>query len=188
MDPFEYFVVFQSLILGLGVAQLLTGAADALSNLRKVKLGIAHSLMVLIVFLMHFQDWWYSYQYIDEVKKWTSPLVMFLLVYPILLYLLARMLFPTGLRSDESNLDEYYFDQWKPMFIVMFLVVVVSYLQNIYVSDYLLSSQIPQYTMMIVLFGFIGLNIRNRWAHNILMILIFLAWLLAGLLDTTALS
>ena len=188
MDPFEYFIVLQSLILGLGIAQLLTGAADAISNLRNVKLGFAHTLMVLIVFSMHFQEWWYSYEYTHEIEEWTSPLVMFLLVYPILLYLLARMLFPTGLRSHENDLEEYYFDQWKPLFLVMFAIVVMSYLQNVFISGWAPSSQIPQYAMIIVLFAFLGLDVKRKLAHNILMTLIFLAWLAAGILDPTVIK
>ncbi len=183
MDPFEYFVVLQSLILGLGIAQLLTGAADVISNAKNTKLGLAHTLFVLVVFLMHLQEWWYSYQYIFEIKEWTSPLIMFLLVYPILLFLLARMLFPTGLRSHENDLEKYYYDQWKPMFVVMFLIVLMSLLQNVFISGFDWSSQIPQYAMMIVLFGFLGLNVKTKLAHKILQVLIFLAWLLAGVLD-----
>ncbi len=183
MEPFEYVVVLFSLILGLGIAQLLTGIADVLSNLKNVKVGYAHTIMVFNVFLLHIQEWWYSYQYTNEVDVWTLPLVMFLLIYPILLFLLARMLFPTGVRGHETDLDEYYYDQWKWFFFLLLGIIVVSFLQNIIVSGWAIFSQIPQYVMAFIYIGFITLDIKNKKAHNVLLTLQAIAWIIAIVLD-----
>ena len=183
MEPFEYVVVLFSLILGLGIAQLLTGIADIVSNLKNVKVGFAHSIMVFNVFILHIQEWWYSYQYAFEVKVWTLPLVLFLLIYPILLFLLARMLFPTGLRGHESDLDEYYYDQWKWFYGIILAIIVVSFLQNIIVSGWTISSQIPQYIMAFVYIIFLSLKVKNKKAHNVLLTLQAIAWLVAMILD-----
>ncbi len=183
MEPFEYVVVLFSLILGLGIAQLLTGIADIVSNLKNTKTTLAHSVMVFNVFLLHIQEWWYSYQYASDVKVWTLPLVLFLLVYPILLFLLARMLFPTGLRGHETNLEEYYYDQWKWFFGITLSIIVVSFLQNIIVSGWAITSQIPQYLMALAYIAFLTLDIQNKKAHNIFVILQGLAWLIWAIVD-----
>ncbi len=183
MDPFEYVVVLFSLILGLGIAQLLTGIADIISNLKNVKAGYAHSIMIFNVFILHIQEWWYSYQYIYEVDVWTLPLVMFLLVYPILLFLLARMLFPTGLRGHETNLDEYYYDQWKWFYSIILGIVVVSFLQNIIVSGWAIKSQILQYVMAFIIIIFLSLDVKNKKAHNVLLTLQAIIWIVAMILD-----
>jgi choline-glycine betaine transporter len=75
-----------------------------------------------------------SYQYTYDVEVWTLPFVMFLLIYPILLFLLARMLFPTGVRGHDTDLDEYFYDQWKWFYFLILGIIVVSFLQNIIVS------------------------------------------------------
>ena len=183
MEPFEYVVVLFSLILGLGIAQLLTGIADIVSNLKNTKTGLAHSVMIFNVFLLHIQEWWYSYQYANDVEVWTLPLVLFLLIYPILLFMLARMLFPTGLRGHETNLEEYYYDQWKWFFGIILSIIVVSFLQNIIVSGWAITSQIPQYLMALAYIIFLTLDIRNRKAHNIFVILQGLAWLIWAIVD-----
>ena len=115
MEPFEYVVVLTSLIIGLGITQIITGTADIISNIKNVTISYSHSLLVMVVFILLIQEWWYSYQYANQVVTWTLPLVLFLLVYPISLYTLARMIFPTGLRGHETDLEAYYYEQWPFM-------------------------------------------------------------------------
>jgi uncharacterized membrane protein len=108
---------------------------------------------------------------------------MFLLVYPILLFLLARMLFPTGLRVNESDLDEYYYDQWRWFYGIILAIIIVSFLQNIIVSGLPITSQIPQYVMALSYIVFLTLDIKSRKAHNVFLTLQALAWVIAMLLD-----
>jgi phosphotransferase system glucose/maltose/N-acetylglucosamine-specific IIC component len=113
MDPFEYVVVLTSLILGLGIAQILTGIADVLTNLRNTKLYLPHILFVLVIFLLHIQEWWINFQYASEVPLWTLKIVLCVLSYPILLFVMARMAFPTGIRGNETDFKKHYHDQWR---------------------------------------------------------------------------
>lgn len=183
MEPFEYFVVLSSLILGLGITQILTNVADIISNLKNVKLSVAHSVFVFNLFLLHIQEWWYTYQYIDHITVWTLPLVLFLLTYPILLYLLARMLFPTGLRGHETDLEEYYYDQWKWLFSIFLSIVVISFLQNVLISGLPVSEQILQFILGGGLLLFIVLDVQNRRAHHIFLILQGIGGILLTLFD-----
>lgn len=183
MEPFEYFVVLSSIILGLGIAQILTGIADIVSNLGNSKPGIAHSILVFNVFILHIQEWWYTYQYSFDIKVWTLPLVLFLLVYPILLFLLARMIFPTGLRNHETDLDEYYFDQWRSFYFVILAIIITSFLQNITVSGWAITSQIPQYVSSLLFVVFLTLNIKKRAAHIAFLLIQGIAWFAATIFD-----
>lgn len=86
MEPFEFVVVLTSLILGLGISQILIGVSNAISNFRKIKWSLPHAMVVLVVFIMHIQEWWINYQYSKEITSWTLPMVLSLLIYPILLF------------------------------------------------------------------------------------------------------
>lgn len=183
MDPFEYVVVLQSLILGLGIAQLLTGSADVISNLKNVKAGFAHSVMVFNIFLMHLQEWWYSYQYGLEIKAWTLPIVIVLLIYPILLFILARMLFPTGLRGHEKDLKEYFFDQWHWFYTVMVAIAFVSLIQNVFISGKEIAWQIPQFAVIVVYSSFILFNVRKVLVHNVFQVVQAVVWILFIVFD-----
>jgi hypothetical protein len=173
MDPFEYVVVLTSLILGLGIAQLLTGIADVISTFRNVKLYLPHTLFVVVIFLLHIQEWWINYQYASEVPVWTLKTVLSLLTYPIMLFIMARMIFPTGLRSHETDFKVYYHDQWRNLFFIGLLTVIQSILQNIFISHIAIAVQLPQLAYMSVYLVFIVFKIENHIAHLIFQLFSF---------------
>ncbi|QSE96460.1 hypothetical protein [Fulvivirga lutea] len=165
MDQFEYVVVLTSLILGLGIAQILTGIADVISNFRNTKLYLPHTLFVIFIFLLHIQDWWINYEYANVVESWTLKVVLLLLAYPIALFIMARMIFPTGLRSAETDFKQYYIDQWRYLFIIGSSTVVLSILHNSIISEMPLSMQLPQFAYLLTYIVFIVSKTNNHWAH-----------------------
>ncbi len=187
MQPFEYVVILISLILSLGIAQILTSIADVFSNFKHTKLSLPHSLLVLFVFFLHIQEWWVGYQYATEVSEWTLPLVLFILIYPILLFLLARMLFPTGVRSHETDLDVYYYGQCPWFFSFSLLIVIVSFLQNIFISHLNPLGEFPHMILIVLYSGFLLSGIRRKWVHNLFYILITIGWITYLVFDRTQL-
>lgn len=185
MDPFEYVVVITSLITGLGIAQILTGLADIISQVKKIKLSIPLLLLIATTFLNHVQEWFYNYQYATLVDEWTLKTIMGLLIYPILLYVLARMLFPTGLRSQETDLEAYYFDQWPGFFIINILSVVVSIFHDFYISKIGLIDQTPKFVLIGSFLLFLVFRIQNKTAHLVFQLLLLIG-ILAFLLVTDA--
>ena len=177
MDPFEYVVVLTSLILGLGIAQILTSLADILSNLKHVKLSISHGLLTATVFFLHIQEWWINYEYSQQIKIWTLPIILVILTYPILLFLLARMLFPTGIRGHETDLDSYYRDQWPWFFGIAFGTMMISIWQNMFLQKLPLLDSWPQIAFGSIYLIMLILRIQKKWIH----IAIQALWLL-GLL------
>ncbi len=167
MDPFEYTVILTSLIIGLGIAQLLQGTADILSGIKHVKFSWPLILMVCKCFLLCVQDWWINYQYAEDVPmdSWSIRMVLFVLVYPTFLFIWARMLFPTGLRSEETDLDAYFFDQWRSLYTVELLTIVLSIFQNLFIDNYSLMSQLPLIGYEFVFMLVIALNVKNKNFH-----------------------
>lgn len=165
MDPFEYTVVLSSLIIGLGIAQLLQGTADVLSHIKHVKLSWPLTLMVIKCFLLCVQDWWINYQYAGSVDSWSIRMVLFVLVYPIFLFIWARMLFPTGLRSQEHDLDAYYMDQWKSLFTVELITIILSIFHNLFISGYSLIEQVPLMVYEFVFVVFIVMGPKDKRVH-----------------------
>lgn len=174
MDPFEYVVVLTSLIIGLGIAQILTGFADVLSNLKNTKIYLPHILFTVVIFLLLIQEWWINYQYATEIDSWTLKTVLAILAYPILLFVMARMIFPTGIRGNETDFKEYYFDQWRYIFTIGFAKVGVSIIQNIVISNATLLSLWPQFLYGAAYAAFVIFNIKQPKAHLAFQIITFL--------------
>lgn len=171
MEPFEYVVVLTSLILGLGIAQILMGVSDILSHWKQIKFSLPLNVYIVVVFLIHIQEWWINYQYSKELMAWTLPVVLAILIFPILLFLQARMLFPTGSRSNETDMDAYFKDQWRWLYSLGFLTVLVSIWHNLYLSHSPLLDQFPLAVYALSYFGFIVLNVKNQTAHKVFVIL-----------------
>ena len=188
MDQFEYVVVLTSLILGLGLAQILTGFADMLSNNKRTQFYLPHSLFVWFIFLLHIQEWWINYEYAAEIEIWTLKIVLLILAYPIALFIMARMIFPTGIRGHENDFRKYYYDQWRHLFFVGAFTVVLSILHNAFISKFNLADQIPQFLYLLTYLLFIILNIRNHWAHLTFQIITFLAIVIYMITNTSMLD
>ena len=101
ISPFEYVSILVSIILGLGITQILSSFSDLLYNHKKVKFYLPHSIWVIFVLFLHIQDWFVTYQLKDKMI-WELPELVFILLYPIMLFMAAKMLIPTN--NDEENL------------------------------------------------------------------------------------
>ncbi|MEO9967528.1 MAG: hypothetical protein ABJF11_17155 [Reichenbachiella sp.] len=189
MEPFEYVIVLISLILGLGLAQLLNGVADMLAQYRKTNFSTAHTIFIVVIFLVFIQDWWYSYQYSKEIEQWTLPIVLALLSFPIVLFLLARFLFPTGSRSTETDMVAYFAENWRWLYALFMSTIVISIIQNIYISGFSVIEQIPLFAYLTWYIVFIALDIKKMKYHNGFMVAQLILWLFfIGVVDNGMLN
>src|SRR5258708_13301428 len=93
MTPFEYVTVLISIILGMGITQIVTGVADLVHQWHRVRIYWPHILWIILVFFLHIDEWWSTY----ELRKFESlrlPTFRFVLLYPINLFILPPFLFP----------------------------------------------------------------------------------------------
>jgi len=183
MDAFEYFVVMSSLILGLGIAQILMGFSDLVAHYQKVKFSLTHIIYAIVVFIIHLQDWWYSYQYSVQVENWTLLLALFLLSFHIVLFLQARILFPTGSRSHETDMVKYYGENWRLLYSLGSIAIVLAILKNIFLSGLTIGENYLQLIYLGAYIVFIVLNVKNFYAHVIFVTLQLMIWILVIVSD-----
>lgn len=172
MSPFEYIVVLISIILGMGITQLLSGLGNIVLRWQTIKLYWPHAILVLLIFVLHIQDWWATWE-LQSIRLWYLPMFLFIIFYPVNLYLLTRILFP--LRWGKfTDLKEFYFLNFRKIYVFMILLPVHAILSNYFVSGHPLSSQVLQIALTLVLILFVVMNRQEEWLHKILAIL-FLA-------------
>ena len=106
MDLFEFLMILLSLIVGLGLAEILTGFGRMLRERRQHQLSWIHSTLAAAVFFGLLQTFWESWG-LRSVPEWTFPAMLLMLTSPILLLTIAHILFPAPL--EQANLKEYYF-------------------------------------------------------------------------------
>ena len=111
MDAFGYLSVLISIILGLGITQLLTGVGRTIAARDRVRGYWPALVWAGFLFLVHVQTWWVLYGMRDH-RGWTFGTFLVVLVQPSLLYLLSALVLPHDVgRDDGVDLRANYFRQ-----------------------------------------------------------------------------
>ena len=181
MDLFEFLMVLLSIIIGLGLAEILTGTARILRDGRQAAFSWAHSMTVIAIFTVLLQVFWESWG-LQSIEIWTFPAMLLMLGTPILLFIIAHILFPSG--EWQSDLGEYYFSRSTLIWSLGAVTVIVSVMfrplafdMPLFVRDNISSG--PALVACLLLAA-----IHNRKFHNVVLplVLLTIVW------DTLAIS
>lgn len=105
MSIFEFLMIMQSIIIGLGISELLTGLAKLLKSYKLKELGIIVPSLILTVFIALLQMFWESWGFHTEIA-WTVPAMIFMLISPIIMNLIAHIIFPP--LDEKMDITKYY--------------------------------------------------------------------------------
>lgn len=169
INPFEYVSILISIILGLGMTQLLASFSNLLYNFRKIKFYWPHTLWIIFILFLHIQDWFITYQ-VKNKWEWNLPELFFVLLYPITLFMVSKMLLPNNESEEKQNMKLFYKSQHPIIFFIVSICVLLSILFNLYFINESFLDQIP---LAILFFIVLFLSLRkthNEIVHNILAI------------------
>jgi hypothetical protein len=177
LDPFAYLSVLVSIVLGLGITQLLKGFSRWL-ELRKAfgEFGptIAWATFLL---LMHFQTWWSMYG-MRGYADWNFMQFLMVLLQPIVLFLLAVLVFPSP-SSPHQTLRDHFFHQRR--FFALFLTLLgVSLLKDLSRSGALPEPLNIGFHTAGLLIAALGFALSNELVHrwlSYLAVLSFMAYI-----------
>lgn len=108
MGLFEFVMILLSVVVGLGLTEILTGGASLLRARNGLRLHWIHILFQFGVFFALLQVWWESWGLRDMpmVSFWA---VLMLLAGPVFLFLIAHLLYPSPI--EGADLGAYYYRQ-----------------------------------------------------------------------------
>lgn len=118
MNLFEFLLVFVSILLGLGITELLSGVVRILRG--ELPAGRLHTLWILIVFLIQGQMAW-GLWLLRSMDEWRYPEFLLLLSGPIVLYMAAAVLFPAD--ASSGDLDTHLMRRRRAFFLLMLAYV-----------------------------------------------------------------
>jgi hypothetical protein len=176
MTAFEYITVLISIILGMGITQIVTGIADMVTQWKRIKLYWPHLLWIGFVFFLHIQDWWETFN-LQQFTSWKLSTFLFVILYPINLFILARMLFPFG-QNVDVDFKAFYFESYRKFFVWVIILSLFAIINNVYINDYPWINQLAPASIMLGL-GFILLrNYQQEWIHKAVVIILWSALLI----------
>jgi hypothetical protein len=176
--PFEYIAVIVSVIIGLGLTRVLQGVGGLLEARDRVRVYWVHLVFTGIIFLSHLLFWWLFWSS-RQVETWSFFPFLFLLLQPIILYLLAGLCFPD--LSDTGSIDfrTFYYRNHRWFFGLLALLMVLISLRDILFRSVPWVSQANAVKAGVLLIAVIGVMSRSPRIHAILALLAAIAMVIA---------
>lgn len=107
----------------MGLAELLSGIAQAIRNKEEVRFYWVHSLFIAIIFLALLQTWWEIWG-VRDTPTWTFIGLLIMLGGPIGLFLISHLIFPENLVGVD--LRSFYYEKMNPVLSIAVLTVIAS--------------------------------------------------------------
>ena len=163
MSLFEFIMVLQSIVIGLGLARILAGLANALQSNAIDRKAWLHLLLTAMVFVTLVQVWFEAW-FLRNATSWHFIHLMLLLMNPTMLYILAHLLFPL---DTDTKLSVHYFKNKHLLYSLVFAASLTGLLFHPiafgtpFFSSYHLSS-------LLIGSGALVLAFTNRvWVHGL---------------------
>ncbi len=120
MDRFNFMMVLLSIIVGLGLTEILVNIARQVKARKTSKTFWVHSGVVALLFLGFLQIWWESWG-LHELEQWAFPHLLLLLVTPVGLFLISHLIYPDDL--EGVDMEEYYFENSRLLWMAAALII-----------------------------------------------------------------
>lgn len=102
MSSFEFIAALMSIIIGLGVTNLLAGAGRAFYRRRETPMEEVHIVLTAGTLLLLVLQWWITFKWNAEVA-WSFDKFLVLVVWTIANYMLTVFLYPPDLSEAEEH-------------------------------------------------------------------------------------
>jgi hypothetical protein len=174
MSLFEFLMVLVSIIIGLGIAEILTGVARQIRCRGSTRGYWVHSLLVVTIFVALLQQWWEIWG-LRVVPEWSFIGLALMLSGPVGLFLIAHLLFPEPMHGADFR--RYYDGDMRPVWWLAALTVALATLfRPLVIGSHLLS--LENATSLIFFVGFVALAISRRPIIHAILVPSFLLLLL----------
>lgn len=101
MSEFEFVSVLISMVVGLAIAHLLRGVAQAVHERKQAPIDSVHMVWTFGIFLNLVLNWWVLFSWRGH-EVWSFTLFLSLTVWVVALYLPVVFLYPPNKPSSES--------------------------------------------------------------------------------------
>ncbi|HEY4113914.1 MAG TPA: hypothetical protein VGM17_07610 [Rhizomicrobium sp.] len=171
MNAFDYLSVLISIVLGLGITQLLTGFAGLVRARKRIRMYWPVPVQIAVVFLIAVVVWWSMFG-LREVRVWTFGLFLVVLGQAVAAYLMAAFITPDAAGTEHLILRELYFREARWFFSSSLALLAFSVAKNLMLSGSMQSGDLVGHVAFaaVSLAGLIGSGDR---VHKIIAPLTF---------------
>ena len=169
MAPFDYLLLFASVILGLAACELAIGLNRLLGAWSRVRWDWLAPLAALLVFLKLVTQWWIWHGAVALASGITFEMYLAVLVDAVLLFMMAAAAFPNPAGGEESvDLRVHYAGVSRRLWTLFTIHFVVGPGTGIWMQMKIEHARFVfvWWIWLVVLVGLSLVFIRNRWWHT----------------------
>jgi len=173
MSKIEYLLTFISIIIALGVSDLLFSLHKLLRIRSEVKWHWIPLAWALCLFLAIINIWFGIHYYLDDKLSETAGGFILLILPVIFILMLSMAILPDNPGKDGKNLLEWYFKN-KSYIFSLFILNVVSFLFIRIFEQFHLTGTFNSQRLTLLIPTLIYaclISTRNIWVHSILTVL-----------------
>jgi hypothetical protein len=130
MDAFNYLSVLLSIIIGLGISQLLTASGRLIRHRDRVHFHWPSLVWAGVLLLIFIQSWWAMFV-LRHYTDWTFLAFTIVLLQTIGLYMSAAVVLPENVDGDGVDLRIHYEKHKRWIFGFMLTAVVTSVAKDV---------------------------------------------------------
>ena len=164
MGAFGYLSVLISIVLGLGITHLLMGFGrwvEGRSEFRAFGPSLAWGGFLLVV---HIETWWTMFGYMQH-REWTFLEFVVLLSQPMVLFLMALLVFPSG-ASRRQDLRENFLHQRPWFFGLLVVLLAISILKDLVLGRALPGAMNLAFHGVFFVAAILGLALKRERGHR----------------------
>jgi hypothetical protein len=166
MDTYNYLSVLVSIILGLGITNLLSGFAGLVRERARVRTYFPVPFWMATLFFAHVQMWWAMFD-LATVTDWTFAKFLSVLLQPVALFLTSAFILPNLSGQGQIDLKEGFFRESRWFGCGLLGMVVASVAKNLVTNGRMDAADIGAH----LLFAFLSLTVivfRSDRFHRIM--------------------
>jgi hypothetical protein len=113
-DVYTHIRIVISIVLGLGIARLLTGLARFVQHPGKVKVYPIHLAWAFSILFFLVDFWWWEL-HLARLQQWNFGIYLFVIFYAVLFFLISTLLFPDQM-EEYSGFEDYFLSRRRWFF------------------------------------------------------------------------
>lgn len=169
MTFFEYISVFVSIIVALGITQLLLGLSRLIEKPEGQRVYWVHLVWVVWLFLALLFFWWAEFSLV-AIEEWTFYAYSVVTLFATILFFLATILFPSGIH-EGIDFRKKFFERRRWFFSMLLTWLAVDQLDTLVkgIDHYVeLGIEYPLTAVVMALLFTVAIVTANRRFHGVL--------------------
>lgn len=152
-DAFNYVAVLVSIITGLALTRLMSGASEMIQAANRPRIYWVHTAWIINLFMDLMLYWWMLYRW-RTAPNWTFFLFVWVTIPAILVYLASAVLVPGELETTGSpTWRDYYYKNRRGFFFIFGIIAPLDIIDTLLKGRQHFIDQGPAYLPFIAIWG-----------------------------------